>query len=71
MKTYKIGLSHKDIEYLQGRFEDADKYLKKASEELCRRLAHMGVQTAKLHFFEALYERESVSGYHPGLFSTK
>ena len=56
MKTYKISLSHKDIEYLQGRFEDADKYLKKASEELCRRLAHMGVQTAKLHFFEALYD---------------
>lgn len=56
MKKYTVRLSHNDIEYLKARFEDADKYLRDRCDELCRRLAEMGVANARLHFFEALYD---------------
>lgn len=37
-------------------FGDAKKAINKMSDELCRRLANMGVEKAKLHFFEAIYD---------------
>lgn len=56
MKKVSINLSYKDIEYLKGMFGDAKKAVNRMTDELCRRLANMGMANAKLHFFEALYD---------------
>ena len=56
MGKHIIALDFKDIEYLKGRYEDANKAIKKMTDEICKRLAYMGVEKAKVHFFEALYD---------------
>lgn len=55
-KKHTIELSFKDIEYLQARYDNYRKALDKMTDELCRRLAYMGQDIAKLHFFEAAYD---------------
>lgn len=53
---YTINLSHKDIEYLRARFDDAQKSLNQMTDELCRRLAEMGLEKARVHFFNVTYD---------------
>lgn len=53
---YTIDLSFKDIEYLKARFDDAKKALDRMTDEACKRLAYIGLDKAKLHFFEAAYD---------------
>lgn len=54
--TREIDLSSKDIEYLKGMYGDVGKALKTMTDELCRRLAYMGQEIARVYFFEALYD---------------
>jgi hypothetical protein len=56
VKKVSIDLSYKDIEYVKGMFGDAKKAINNMLDELCKRLAYMGMEKAKLHFFEALYD---------------
>lgn len=55
-KSYNIDLSDKGIKELQNGLEEYDKWIKKKSDELCKRLADMGVQKAELNFSSAIYD---------------
>lgn len=55
-QTYTIDLSTKDINGLKKNLGDYKKWLAKKSDELCRRLATMGVQKAAVNFSMALYD---------------
>lgn len=55
-QTYTIDLSTKDISGLKKDLEDYKKWMAKKSDELCRRLAEIGVQKATLNFSSALYD---------------
>lgn len=54
-KTYNIDLSEKGIKELQNGLKEYDKWLKKKSDELCKRLAEMGAVKASLNFARAVY----------------
>ena len=53
---YTINMSHKDIEYLTHRFEDAQKSLNRMVDEACRRLAEIGLEKARVNFFNVTYD---------------
>lgn len=55
-KTYNIDLSDKGIKELQNGLKEYDKWLKKKSDELCKRLADMGAQKAEINFAAAYYD---------------
>lgn len=55
-KTYNIDLSDKGIKELQNGLKEYDKWLKKKSDELCKRLADMGAQKAEVNFAAAYYD---------------
>ena len=55
-KVYTIDLSTSGIEELKKNLTDYNKWLKKKSEELCRRLAELGVQKAEIYFGTAIYD---------------
>lgn len=54
-KTYNIDLSDKGIKELQNGLKEYDKWIKKKSDELCKRLAEMGAVKASLNFARAVY----------------
>lgn len=55
-QTYEIDLSTKGITELQKGLKEYDKWLKKKTNELCRRLARLGVDRARVYFAESLYD---------------
>ena len=55
-KVYNIDLSASGIRELQNGLKEYEKWLKQKSEELCRRLADMGLAKASLYFSSALYD---------------
>ena len=55
-KTYNIDLSDKGIKELQNGLKEYDKWIKKKSDELCKRLADMGAQKAEINFAAAYYD---------------
>lgn len=55
-KTYNIDLSDKGIKELQNGLKEYDKWIKKKSDELCKRLAEMGAQKAEVNFAAAYYD---------------
>ena len=55
-KTYNIDLSDKGIKELQNGLKEYGKWLKKKSDELCKRLAEMGAQKAEVNFAAAYYD---------------
>lgn len=54
-KTYNIDLSDKGIKELQNGLKEYDKWIKKKSDELCKRLAEMGAVKASLNFARGVY----------------
>ena len=56
MGKHIIELSFKDVEYLKGRYSDAKKALAKMTDDACKRLADLGVEIAKVEFFQAEYD---------------
>ena len=58
MGKHIIALDFKDIEYLKGRYDDANKALKRMTDEICKRLADMGAVKASLEFSRAIYTGE-------------
>lgn len=55
-RKYEIELSDKGIKDLRQGLNDFDKWLKQKSEELCKRLADLGVTKAELYFSQAIYD---------------
>ena len=55
-KTYNIDLSDKGIKELQNGLKEYDKWIKKKSDELYKRLADMGAQKAEVNFAAAYYD---------------
>lgn len=55
-RKYEIDLSDKGIKDLRQGLNDFDKWLKQKSEELCKRLADLGVTKAELYFSQAIYD---------------
>lgn len=55
-KTYNIDLSDKGIKELQNGLKEYDKWIKKKSDELCKRLSDMGAQKAEINFSAAYYD---------------
>ena len=55
-RKYEIELSDKGIKDLRQGLNDFDKWLKQKSEELCKRLADLGVIKAELYFSQAIYD---------------
>lgn len=51
-----VDLSTSGIKDLKKELKDYDKWLKKKSEELCEKLANLGVTRAQMYFAEALYD---------------
>ena len=57
MKKYvEVDLSAQGLRTLNNSLRDYQKWLKQKTEELCKRLADMGVQKASLNFGVALYD---------------
>ena len=55
-KTYDIDLSDKGIKELQKGLKEYDKWIKKKSDELCKRLATMGAIKASANFGVIKYD---------------
>jgi len=55
-RRYNIELSDKEIKELRQGLNDFNKWLKQKSEELCKRLADLGVTKAELYFSQAIYD---------------
>lgn len=55
-KVYNINLSERGIKELQNGLKEYEKWLKKKSDELCKRLADMGAQKAEVNFAAAYYD---------------
>ena len=55
-KVYTIDLSVSGIKELQNGLKEYDKWLKKKSDELCKRLADMGAVKAEIGFSSAYYD---------------
>lgn len=55
-QSYEIDLSTAGIKELQKGLKDYDKWINKKTNELCKRLAEIGVKRAELNFSSALYD---------------
>ncbi len=55
-RVYNIDLSAAGIRELKSGLKEYDRWLKKKSEELCKRLAEMGAQKAEINFSAAYYD---------------
>lgn len=55
-RVYNIDLSINGINQLQNGLKEYDRWLKRKSEELCKRLADMGATKAEVNFAAAYYD---------------
>lgn len=60
-KVYNIDLSLAGIKELTQGLKDYDKWVKRKSEELCERLAEIGVTKAQVNFAAAYYDGDEDS----------